>query len=118
MEKFLQPISFLIMKSRCYSVRLESLVSISDKAFKATAFDGSEAVLPKSQVFGRDYDVQKSEAFWISAWILEKKNLQYSSKKEAWFDDKGNMLPTYHIEKHKPERVEPVEVEPLKELTK
>lgn len=105
------------MKTKCYSVRLESLVSISDKAYKATAFDGSEAILPKSQVLAKDYDVQKSDAYWISSWILEQKELQYSSKKEAWFDkDTGKMLPTYHIEKHKPAKVEPIETEPHADL--
>lgn len=29
------------MRIRCYSVRLESLVRISDRAFKATSYDGS-----------------------------------------------------------------------------
>jgi len=105
------------MKTKCYSVRLESLVSISDRACKARAFDGSEAILPKSQVFGQDYDVQKSDAWWIAAWILEKKDLQYSSKKEAWFDSEtGDMLPTYHFEYHKPEKIENKEVKPIKEL--
>ena len=70
---------------KCYSVRLESLTSISEKAYKATAFDGSFAILPKSQVFGQDYEVQKSDAYWISAWILGQKKLQYSSKKVQWF---------------------------------
>lgn len=73
------------MKTKCYSVRLESLVSISDRAYKATAFDGSEDIIPKSQVFGQDWEVTKSEAYWISAWILEKKSIQYSSKKVKWF---------------------------------
>lgn len=72
-------------KTKCYSVRLESLTSISEKAYKAVAFDGSSAILPKSQVFGPDYEVQKSDAYWISAWILEQKDIQYSSKKVRWF---------------------------------
>jgi len=98
-------------------VRLESLTSISDKCFKATSFDGSEDLIPKSQVMGPDYDVQKSNAYWISAWILEKKNLQYSSKKEAWFDsDSGQMLPTYIIEKHIPNKVEHIKTEPHADL--
>lgn len=96
------------MKTKCYSVRLESLVSISDKAYKATAFDGSTAILPKSQVFGSDYDVIKSEAYWIAEWILEKKELQFSTKKEAWFDENGTMQPTYHVDHHKPQKLEPV----------
>ena len=50
------------MRTLCYSVRLESLVRISDKAFKATAFDGSQDIIPASQVFGRDYEVMKSDA--------------------------------------------------------
>jgi len=106
------------MRTKCYSVRLESLVSVSDKAFKAVAFDGSEAIIPKSQVLGRDYDVQKSDAYWISAWILEKKDIQYSTKKEGWFDENGKLMPTYHIEHHKPERKQPINVEPIKELSK
>lgn len=93
------------MKTKCYSVRLESLISISDKAYKASGFDGSEAVLPKSQVFGQDYDVMKSEAYWISAWILEKKNLQYSAKKEAWFNEAGKKLPSFKVEKHIPKPI-------------
>lgn len=40
------------MKVLCYSVRLSSLTSISEKAYKAVAFDGSEAIIPKSQVLG------------------------------------------------------------------
>ncbi|WP_319228384.1 hypothetical protein [Draconibacterium orientale] len=104
------------MKTRCYSVRLESLTSISDKCLKATGFDGSEALIPKSQYFGQDYDVTKSEAHWISAWILGKKDLQYSGKKEAWFDSEtGCQLPTYTFTKHVPKKITK-EVEPDKEL--
>ena len=79
------------MRTLCYSVRLESLVRISDKAFKATAFDGSQDIIPASQVFGRDYEVMKSDAYWISAWILEKKSIQYSGKKQAK-NHAGNMI--------------------------
>lgn len=72
-------------KTMCYSVRLESLTEISPKAYRAVAFDGSEAIIPKSQVYGQDYEVQKCLAVWISAWILEKKELQFSDKKVRWF---------------------------------
>lgn len=72
-------------KVKCYSVRLESLTEISEKAYKAVAFDGSTAIIPKSQVFGEDYEVQKSDAYWISEWILQQKSLQYSRKKVQWF---------------------------------
>ncbi len=105
------------MKTKCYSVRLESLVSISDKAYKATAFDGSTAIIPKSQVFRNDYEVQKSEAYWISSWILGQKDIQYSTKKEAWFDsDTGDMLPTYKVEHHIPKEKEKENIHIIKEL--
>ena len=104
------------MSTRCYSVRLESLVRISDKAFKATAFDGSSDIIPASQVFGRDYEVMKSDAYWISAWILEKKSIQYSGKKQAWFDENGHMMPTYTIERHTPEKLTPKESNIIEEL--
>lgn len=107
------------MKVLCYSVRLSSLTDISEKAVKATAFDGSEAILPKSQVFGQDWEVSKSEAYWISEWILKQKSLQYSGKKQAWFDkDTGKKLPTYIIEKHQPEKVEPKESNNIERLKK
>ena len=106
------------MKTLCYSVRLESLVRISDRAFKATAFDGSSDIIPASQVFGIDYDVVKSDAYWISAWILEKKSLQYSKKKQAWFDENGNQLPTYTVEKHTPEKKTSVKSNIINELKK
>ena len=95
------------MRTLCYSVRLKSLTRISDKAYKAVAFDGSSDVIPASQVFGQDWDVQKSDAYWISAWILSKKSIQYSAKKQAWFDESGKMLPTYTIERHQPEKMTP-----------
>ena len=105
------------MRVKCYSVRLESLVRISDKAYKATCFDGSSDIIPSSQVYGQDLDVTKSEAWWISAWILEKKSLQYSSKKSAVFDSETmKMLPTIIVEKHKPEKKLPVEWNGIEEL--
>lgn len=101
----------------CYSVRLESLVSISDRAFKARGFDGSEEILPKSQVYGPDYSVTKSDAYWIAAWLLEKKHLQYSKKKKAWFNrETGQMLPNKTIKVHKPENKAPVIIQPPKNL--
>lgn len=110
-------------KVKCYSVRLQSLAEISPKAYKATAFDSSTAILPKSCVFGGDYEVQKSEAYWIAAWILEKKELQYSTKKEGWFNPStGRVEPSFTshtiIEKHVPEKIEALQIEPKKELTR
>ena len=101
---------------------MQSLVSISDKAYKATAFDGSTAILPKTQVFGTDYDVIKSEAYWISTWILEQKEgFQYSNKKIGWFNpDTHRIEPniTTIVEHHVPERIEPIIINPDKLLLK
>lgn len=107
------------MKVKCFSVRLESMTPISSVCWKAKTFDGSEAFIPSSQVYGQDYEVQKSEAWWISEWILEKKELQYSKKKEAWFDrDTGQMLPSYTVVKHIPKVVEPQSFSPDEALTR
>jgi hypothetical protein len=106
------------MKTLCYSVRLQSLYPISEKAYKAISFDGSEDIIPKSCVFGQDYDVIKSDAYWVAAWILPKKKIQYTSKKQCWFDESGRMLPTYNIEKHSPEKISPIADNTIKELIK
>lgn len=103
------------MKTKCYSVRLSSLTRISEKCLRATAFDGSSDLIPTSQIFGIDYEVQKSNAYWISAWILEKKILQYSDKKIGWFNSDTNCIePNYSIviEHHIPESVEAKELPP------
>ena len=97
------------MRVKCLSVRLSSFEQISAKAYKATAYDGSSAIIPASQVYGQDYEVSKTDAWWISEWILEKKELQYSHKKIAWFDkDTGRQLPTYIVENHIPSNKFPV----------
>lgn len=104
------------MRVKCYHVKLESLVSISDKCYKARSWDGREDLIPKSQVI--DYDCN---GYWISAWILERKNIQYSSKKEAEFMQKGNYwqrLPKIEIIKHVPKKIENYDVQVVEELVK
>ncbi len=92
--------------TKCYSIRLDSLISISDKCYLATAFDGSEALIPKSQVYGQDYDVRKSEAYWISAWILDKKpELQASLKKWTNFSKAGKNIGQIEFKHHIPKKV-------------
>ena len=66
---------------RYISVRVKSVKEISPKAVLLTAFDGSEDIFPKSVIYGYDNEVEKSDALWIAAWILPKKNLQYSPRK-------------------------------------
>lgn len=105
------------MRVRCYSVRLVSMELISPLAYKATAYDGSSAIIPASQVYGRDDETNKSDAYWISAWILERKSLQYSHKKSAYFDkDTRRMLPNVVIEKHHPDHVQPVKDNTIPDL--
>jgi len=104
-------------RTKCISVRLEALVSISDRAYKATDFNGNSDIIPKSQVFGRDWDVQKSEAYWIAEWILKQKSIT-SGKKEAWFNENGDMLPTITVTNHIPERIEVTEIKTIKRLKK
>lgn len=107
------------MKVKCYSVRLLSLTEFSEKSYKVVAFDGSSAIIPKYQVFGEDLEVTKSDAYWISEWILSRKEIQYSQKKEAYFDfDTGDKLPSYTITKHIPNKIEPVSDNTIKELKK
>jgi hypothetical protein len=107
------------MVTKYYSVRLQNLASISDKAYIATAFDGSEAIIPKSQVIGPDCDVEKSDAWWISAWILEKKNLQYSGKKSAWFDTvTRKRMPDYTVEHNTPAKRQPKDNNIIDQLKK
>jgi len=97
------------MKIKCYSVRLKSIEQISQKAFRVISFDGSVDIIPSSQVFGQDYSVKKSDAYWIAAWILEKKAIQYSTKKESWYNsDNGEMMPSIKIETHVPTKIDPI----------
>ena len=101
-------ITLHMKKILCTSIRVESLISISDKAFKVRSFDGREDIIPKSCVLGRDYEVQKSEAYWIAAWILNKKNILYSNKKQCWFNENGEKIPTTTYERHLPTKEEPI----------
>lgn len=91
---------------KCYSIRLDSLVSISDKCYLATAFDGSEALIPKSQVYGQDYDVSKSEAYWVSEWILDKISIQHSRKKWTIFSKDGKNIGQIDFKHHTPQKIE------------
>lgn len=108
-------------KTRCYSVRLECLAPISSLAYKAVCFDGSEDIIPKSQVFGQDYDVQKSEAYWIACWILEKKNIQYSTKKAGWYNPATGVVEmefkseSMEVIEHIPEKLEVPEIVSINE---
>ena len=108
-------------KVKCYSVRLKSLRSISSKAYMAQDFAGNEAILPKSAVFNQDQEVSSSEAFWLAAWILEVKNLQYSTKKAGWYNPTTFQIEPHFetvVEKHVPEKSEALPSQPLNNLLK
>lgn len=107
------------MNVRCLSVRLSSFTKVSDKAYKAKAFDGSSAIIPASQVFGQDYEVSKSSAYWIAEWVLKDKQIQYSNKKTAWFDSETRKrVPDIIIINHVPLEIKQKEVQPNKDLLK
>ena len=55
------------MRTKCYSVRVESMRRITARAYKVRTFDGREDIIPASQVFGIDFDVTKSDAYWVAA---------------------------------------------------
>ncbi|MFV0468660.1 MAG: hypothetical protein ACK5MK_07010 [Dysgonomonas sp.] len=110
------------MTTKCYSVRLAEFYPISNKCYKAVAFDGSEALIPASQYFGIDSDVSKSDAAWISEWILERKNLQYSKKKSAYMvhseydNDVAIYAPKKIVKTHNPSKKNPIEPRTIKSL--
>jgi hypothetical protein len=96
---------------------LKSLVPISDKAFLAEGWNGDQDIIPKSQVVGPDFESQKSTAWWISAWILKKKHLKYSKKKQRWFNtDNGNSWQKKEIIRHVPKRIHKAQAPPDPEL--
>ena len=75
--------------------------------------------MPKSQVYGMDYErcspfsEEKGEAWWISEWILSKKNIQYSTKRVAWIDrdtHEVSIVPRITVERHVPEKIQTSEI--------
>lgn len=104
--------------TKCYSVRLELFYSISSKCYKALAFNGSEALIPASQYFGQDHSVSKSDSYWISAWILEKKELQYSIKKWTNFSKAGKNIGKIEFKHHKPKKLDKTNIKHDTSLTR
>ncbi len=65
-----------------YRCKYAELRDISDKAVVVRCFDGSSDVLPKSQI---RHDLLADDIL-VPAWLAEKKNLQFGSKK-VWLED-------------------------------
>lgn len=110
-------------KTKCYSVRLKDVTQITPKCHKATDWQGNTYLIPDSQYFGRDYDVVKSDAFWIACWILHKEDcsLQVSRKKTGWYNPRnGTVEPQIEIiiTHHIPKTIEPKENNTIKRLKK
>ena len=97
------------MKVKCYSVKIKELKDISEKAFKITCFDGSSDIFPKSAVYDIDDSRAAGNSIWIAAWILEKRNIQYSTKKVGYFNTETREIEHATrtiIKKHIPEKIE------------
>lgn len=110
-------------KIKCYSVRLKNLTQITSKCWKAEDWEKNTYLIPDSQYFGRDYEVKKSDAYWISCFIIDKKDcfLQVSVKKIGWYNLKTKIIePPFDIEitHYTPEKINPVENNTIKDLKK
>ncbi|KUJ56464.1 hypothetical protein [Chryseobacterium aquaticum] len=110
-------------KVKVVSVRLKNLTEISEKCYKAEDWQGNSGFIPKSQVFGKDHEVQKSDAYWISHWFAIKEDftLMISLKKIGWYNiNSGKIEPNYDItiEHHIPEKINPVENNTIPKLKK
>lgn len=105
------------MKTKCYSVRVESLAEISPKAFRLTAYDGSSCIIPKSAVLAEDFEVEKSQAYYIAAWCMDTRSVQFSKKKVRWFEN-GKMLADTIVTHHVPEKVDAVADNRIEDLSR
>ena len=92
---------------KCYLVKLQEFRQITPKCYKAVDFSGHEDLIPASQVCG----IMQGKAgvnVYISAWILEQKNLQYSAKNPVEVkpgqSSNGDVVA---IVKHTPPKLEP-----------
>lgn len=110
-------------KTKCYSVRLKNLTQISPKCHKAEDWQGNTFLIPDSQYFGKDYDVSKSDAYWIASWLIDKDDcpLVVSNKKEGWYNPKKGIVEPpidITIEHHTPEKINPLPNNTIKRLKK
>lgn len=69
------------MKRPYYKVRYSALKDITAKAVAIRCFDGSEAILPKSQVL----ECLVENALYVPCWLAERKQIQYGQRKH-WLE--------------------------------
>lgn len=60
-----------------HKVKYRSVRDISDKAVVVQCFDGSTAILPKSQIQHHALE----NALLVPAWLCEKRGIQHANKK-------------------------------------
>lgn len=71
--------------AKCYLVKLQEFRQITPKCYKAVDFSGHEDLIPASQVYG----IMQGKAganVYLTAWILERKSLQYSDKSPVFIE--------------------------------
>lgn len=92
---------------KCYLVKLQEFNQISPKCYKAVDFSGNEELIPASQVCGILQGKAGADVY-ISAWILERKNLVYSEKNPVYIEP-GEMPneDVVIVVKHHPKKLEP-----------
>lgn len=70
-------------------VKPSEVRDISEKAILVICFDGSQDVLPKSQV---RIDPVRGDRLYVPSWLASRKNLQFSGK-IYWLNEDGMHVP-------------------------
>lgn len=86
---------------KCYLVKLREFEQITPKCYKAVDFSGNEDLIPASQVCGIMQGKAGADVY-LSAWILERKNLVYSDKNPVFIEpgegpDEDVVIITRHV---------------------
>jgi hypothetical protein len=95
-------------KTKCFSIKLKSIKEYSNQSFLITLWSGQQVFIPKSHVFGNDHEENKSEAHWISEWILNKKQVPIPDRRAGWYNHAiGRIEPCFSttIEHHTPKKI-------------
>tara|TARA_Y100001972_G_C7657837_1_gene331417 strand:+ start:2722 stop:2934 length:213 start_codon:yes stop_codon:yes gene_type:complete len=64
-------------KKPFHIVRFRELKNISEKAIAIKCYDGSEAVLPKSQIHIHPF---KDDVIFVPRWLIDQKQIQFKEK--------------------------------------
>lgn len=89
-------------KTKTYQVKIKSITPCGG-AFLIEDYNGNNDYFPKSTVF----ESNNENMVYISAWILEKKEITYSYNKIFWYDRVTNTaMPHICITKYTPNKVQ------------